>query len=212
MLNFSKSTLWWIIASMLQAAIWWACYSHSGNNSALSYVSFAGTIISIILAIFSIFYTYTESIRSQQSSINLTNSINSLAQFISRLEIATKNIEKLDNNVESIKSTQGEINEAIGRFINTNSSAEAKISKDSPPTHNGVTITEIHKFIELFAGIRNHIGYIKLYLLIQLSHISDFNKDSVELLNKISTEVVELESDTTKRIETSLTIASIISM
>lgn len=109
-----------ITISIIEGFIFWVSFQFSGNSSALGYVSFAGTLISIILAVLAIGYTYGESHQQKNSSTTLANQIESLVEIKDKLEIqadammdiqSVKNhiidiSEKLDN---SFKETNGNI-------------------------------------------------------------------------------------------------------
>ncbi|WP_180031373.1 hypothetical protein [Acinetobacter sp. YH12245] len=76
-----------ITLSIIQAFIWWISFQFAGNSSALGYVSFAGTLISIILAVLAIGYTYGESHQQKNSSMTLANQIEGLVEIKEDLKI-----------------------------------------------------------------------------------------------------------------------------
>lgn len=76
-----------ITISIIQAVIWFASFIFAGSSNALGYVSFAGTLISIILAVLAIGYTYGESHQQKNSSMTLANQIEGLVEIKEDLKI-----------------------------------------------------------------------------------------------------------------------------
>lgn len=56
-----------VIVSLVQAFVWYSAFVNAGSGSALNFISFAGTLVSIILAVLAIGYTYGESISQKKS-------------------------------------------------------------------------------------------------------------------------------------------------
>lgn len=117
---------WWFFIALIslgQACIWFLSYHYGTNNSALGYVSFAGTLISIILAVLAIGYTYGESHQQKNSSITLANQIESLVEIKNKLEIqadALTDIRTVKNHIldlsEKLESSFKETNSNIAGF------------------------------------------------------------------------------------------------
>ncbi|WP_327857650.1 hypothetical protein [Acinetobacter guillouiae] len=112
-----------ITLSIVQAAIWFVSFVYANNSSALGYISFAGTIISIILAVLAIGYTYGESQQQKNSSSTLGNQIESLIKIKDKLEIqaeALEDIKSVKNHIidlsEKLDSSFKETNSNIGLF------------------------------------------------------------------------------------------------
>jgi hypothetical protein len=93
----SLTTREWIFIilflSLLQGIIWYASFVNAGNSSALNYISFAGTLISIILAVLAIGYTYGESISEKNKSNAIANQIDTLNGVLNNLVIQNSNLE-----------------------------------------------------------------------------------------------------------------------
>lgn len=86
-----------ITLSIVQGFVWWVSFQFAGNSSALGYVSFAGTLISIILAVLAIGYTYGESQQQKSSSTTLANQIESLVVIKDKLEIQAEALGEIKN-------------------------------------------------------------------------------------------------------------------
>lgn len=86
-----------ITLTIFQAFFWYAVFENSGSASALGYVSFAGTLVSIILAVLAIGYTYGESISQKNKSEGLANQIDTLGGLIESVEVEAKSLEKIQD-------------------------------------------------------------------------------------------------------------------
>ncbi|MDV7635169.1 hypothetical protein R4796_02220 [Acinetobacter baumannii] len=99
--KFNFNTRDWIyiiiIVSMIQAAIWFLSYHFGTNQSALGYVSFAGTLISIILAVLAIGYTYGESVSQKNQSSELNDQIKALKKIKDKIQIQTDAMDEITN-------------------------------------------------------------------------------------------------------------------
>src|ERR1700760_3776689 len=84
-----------IIISLMQGIIWYISFVNSKSVNALNYVSFAGTLISIILAVLAIGYTYGESLAEKNKSNNISNQINTLNDVIKNIQIEASALEKI---------------------------------------------------------------------------------------------------------------------
>lgn len=76
-----------IILALVQAGIWYVSFIDAKSASALNYVSFAGTLISIILAVLAIGYTYGESVAEKSKKDNIEDQIAILNQAIKNIYI-----------------------------------------------------------------------------------------------------------------------------
>ncbi|MFW1765903.1 hypothetical protein ACG9X2_10630 [Acinetobacter bereziniae] len=106
-----------IILLIVEAFVFWVAFQFAGNSSALGYVSFAGTIISIILAVLAIGYTYGESQQQKNSSETLSTQISSLVKIKDKLEKqadALEDIKELKNKMTEFSSN------VYDRFKETN--------------------------------------------------------------------------------------------
>ncbi|MBV7564169.1 hypothetical protein [Pseudomonas sp. sia0905] len=93
----------WIIGlvlfliTVIQSFIWYAAFVNAGNGSALNFVSFAGTLISIILAVLAIGYTYGESISQKSKGDALSIQIASLTEIASAMRVQSDALSDVTN-------------------------------------------------------------------------------------------------------------------
>lgn len=127
-----------IMISIVQAAIWYISFVNSGSKNALNYVSFSGTIISIILAILAIGYTYGESISQKNKSDGISTQISMLsevvkdvsaqAESISKITAISKELntlaERLEDGFNQTKSEMSSVSKTLESFINETSKSQ----------------------------------------------------------------------------------------
>ncbi|ENK2310066.1 hypothetical protein AB3B00_002325 [Vibrio alginolyticus] len=111
-----------ILLSIFQAFFWYVVFENGQSTSALGYVSFAGTLVSIILAVLAIGYTYGESISSKNKNDALADQISTLGSLIENVEIEAKSLEK-------IQDISSELSSFIGVYRNDKSQSEQDFKK-----------------------------------------------------------------------------------
>lgn len=96
-----------ITLTLIQAFFWYVVFENSQSASALGYVSFAGTLVSIILAVLAIGYTYGESISQKNKGNELANQISTLGSLIEHVEIEARSLEKIHDIAKELTSFIG---------------------------------------------------------------------------------------------------------
>ncbi|MUK43687.1 hypothetical protein GNP61_19250 [Aliivibrio fischeri] len=98
-----------LIISLIQAFVWYAAFVNAGNGSALNFISFAGTLVSIILAVLAIGYTYGESLSQKNQSDAVVNQIVTLNQAIGNIKEQTDDLNQIREISENLT--------AFGRLV-----------------------------------------------------------------------------------------------
>ncbi len=98
-----------IIMLIIEAFIFWVAFQFAGNSSALGYVSFAGTLISIILAVLAIGYTYVESQQQKNSSATFATQLDSLVKIKDKLQIQAQALDNIQNLKKDITDFKAEV-------------------------------------------------------------------------------------------------------
>ncbi|EJL6259373.1 hypothetical protein NMR56_001858 [Vibrio cholerae] len=103
-MKFSKREwiLFIIIISLVQGFVWYSAFVNAGNGSALNFISFAGTLISIILAVLAIGYTYGESITQKNHSDTVVSQISKLNDAIDTIRDQTESFNKIKDISETL--------------------------------------------------------------------------------------------------------------
>ncbi|EHU1703088.1 hypothetical protein A1Z17_RS05740 [Acinetobacter baumannii] len=149
-----------IILLIIEAFIFWVAFQFAGNSSALGYVSFAGTLISIILAVLAIGYTYGESHQQKNSSITLGNQIESLVAIKDKLEIQAEAL----NDIKFLKSSLENFSEKVdNHFFETNDNLQ-KVKFDLQVFGKSSNDVNVFNDSELSVNTTNAIFY-RLFIL-----------------------------------------------
>ena len=108
-----------IISIFLQFIIYYFSFIYGGSTKALGYVSFAGTLISIILAIIAIGYTYGESIKQKGSSDQLLLEIANLRDIKDKLAGQVDLLENIAEIKSAIQNTESAVRSIdFSKYIN----------------------------------------------------------------------------------------------
>ncbi|KTS79041.1 hypothetical protein NS274_04110 [Pseudomonas oryzihabitans] len=98
------------IVILLQFIIQAAAWLYGGNSGALNYISFAGTIVSIILAVLAIVYSFVQSISQQTSSEKISNQVEKLINVTNKIETSK---EGLSDAVKHLSNMAQKLDESI---------------------------------------------------------------------------------------------------
>lgn len=98
---------------------------YSNDNNVLNYISFAGTIVSIILAIIAIVYSFVQTVFQQSSSSNISNQVDKLISVVDQIN-DSKNI--INTSIDHLKRTSEKLDAAIENQSNINKEVQT-ISK-----------------------------------------------------------------------------------
>ncbi|ELK4797424.1 hypothetical protein ACT51S_19940 [Pseudomonas aeruginosa] len=141
MARFSKRE--WIltifIIVILQFILHWLAFQYRGSSNALGYISFAGTVVSIVLGVVAIIYSFVQ-------SISHNTSVEEMRAQVEDLITATKDINKSKDSlhestikiisaVESLNTNLVEnninVNKLYSRFTEGSSDSDAQNSNQS---------------------------------------------------------------------------------
>lgn len=138
------------IVILIQFIVQVGALTFSSDNNVLNYISFAGTIVSIILATIAIVYSFVQTISQQSSASNISNQVDKLMSVVGvideskktiktsiqhlneaskRLDTAIENQTKINTTVETISNHFS--NEKFLRLLNAESTAITKIDSNA---------------------------------------------------------------------------------
>jgi hypothetical protein len=121
-----------IIASLIQGVIWYISFENSSSGSALTYVSFAGTLISIILAVLAIGYTYGESVSQKNKTDTVSTQISVLNEVVKSIKVESQSLEHIstisdeltrfastfEEKMTSTESSVTQVSSSLEAFLN----------------------------------------------------------------------------------------------
>jgi hypothetical protein len=105
-----------LVQFIIQASAW----LYSGNSGASSYVSFAGTIVSIILAVLAIVYSFVQTVTQQ-------NAVNIIGREVDRLSGVSKSISDNEEKIKGTVSSLGEVSKKIDKSISNQETITKKV-------------------------------------------------------------------------------------
>ncbi|WP_353161904.1 hypothetical protein [Acinetobacter guillouiae] len=199
-----------ITLSIVQAAIWFVSFVYANNSSALGYISFAGTIISIILAVLAIGYTYGESHQQKNSSITLSNQIESLVAIKDKLEIQADSLSDIKNLKSSLENFSNKVD---NHFFETNDNLQkvkldlqvfGKSNNEDGQLFDTKLSEESKKLIFNKIFISQNKTFIDLSLLIIVLHFE--NRESY--MDKIASFINNITVDKTSDMHFGFTVGA----
>lgn len=160
-----------IISLFLQFIIYYFSFIYGGSVKALGYISFAGTLISIILAVIAIGYTYGESIKQKTSSDQLLIEIAGLRDIKDKLAGQVSILE----NIAEIKTAIEDTKDAVSKFDVATQLKTLKEHIEEPKKTSTVTSIELDKIEQLIMGFKMvSDGYIlEMIHAIETENIGD---------------------------------------
>ena len=95
-----------ILSMVVQFIIYFLAFVYNSSTNALGYVSFAGTMVSIILAVIAIGYTYGESIRQKHNEDELIIQIRGLSEIKEKLGDQVDVLEQIADLKKDVNNTK----------------------------------------------------------------------------------------------------------
>ena len=103
--NFSKRE--WLLAILLimivQFIVQCIAFLYAGSGSALNYISISGTIVSIVLALLAIIYSYFQSASQVNTSASLNTQIEKLISIVDKVKESKNDFSDELKNLENIR-------------------------------------------------------------------------------------------------------------
>lgn len=163
-----------IIISLIQGFVWYSAFVHAGSGSALNFISFAGTLVSIILAVLAIGYTYGESITQKNHSDTVVNQISKLNDAIDTISSQTESF----NQIKDISNTLTQYSEKVdSKFERTHQEvrsitgiikglAGTNTQPLEPTTNNEPDVAQQRVFIQQLLRVRIPVTEIAVLSII----------------------------------------------
>ena len=117
------------IIVLIEAFIAYISFIYAGNASALGYVSFAGTITSIILAVLAIGYTYGESVKQKNSSDTVVDQITKLNEVIKNIQLESESLNQISTINEELLQLSKNFKEGTDNTHNKVDSVNQTLNK-----------------------------------------------------------------------------------
>jgi len=163
-----------VISIILQFIIYFLSFIYGSSVTALGYVSFAGTLISILLAVIAIGYTYGESIKQKTSSDQLLVEIAGLRDIKDKLAGQVGVLE----NIADIKSAVEDTKNAVTKFdfANEFEKLESQLrSENNSKSSLDIKIPELEEIIQRFSVITDH-RFLEIIYSLEKGQVSSFDE------------------------------------
>ncbi|MCP9277390.1 hypothetical protein [Bacillus wiedmannii] len=215
-----KDLAYWLIIIILFAVSTYT-YKYSSNDDVITHWGFAGTIVSIILAIIAIVYTFFDNFTSKSShqkleesadrikditkkldSNNLVDSSNKIEEIGSKLEVITT---KMDKQLESINNEINKMHDNTNQsFSQFNKKLDSHLGLANQNTNNetkGKTSPDSVDLEDLFytygkVTVWNNLSLISLGLLD--NHNISFNMDDAHGLAETISKIINSDNNDSK--------------
>ena len=189
-----------ITLSIAQAFVWFISLQYANNTSALGYVSFAGTLISIILAVLAIGYTYGESQQQKNSSSTLASQLESLVKIKDKLEIQADAL----NDIKGLQESLRNFSEKVDIHFNETKQAIGKIDQfklkenfdiESSEKTKSIKIDQKLVFQKLFSDFSSFRLNVFLLCILFMENISAKQDGILRFTAKIFIDNLDIEID-----------------
>lgn len=122
--NNFKTREWWMLIVLIIVIQWiihfWSTEAMSSNEM-VSYVSFAGTLVSTILAVLAIIYSFIQSASQQNSSEIISREVYRLQDIVSEVnssaERVNMSLEKLPNIIDQLERIPHTVSDTIKQGV-----------------------------------------------------------------------------------------------
>ncbi|EKO3916301.1 hypothetical protein GI293_001459 [Vibrio fluvialis] len=137
-----------LIIMLVQFIVQTAAWLYGGNSGALGYLSFAGTAVSIILAVLAIMYSFLQSSSQEKSSANISTQVTKLIDVVGNIEVSKEDLlntlnvlegvtTKLDMTIEHQGKLRNEVNDLSNLFRTNKYAPEVGDNIYEKPLENG---------------------------------------------------------------------------
>lgn len=196
--KFSKRE--WLLVILLimivQFIVQCIAFLYAGSGSALNYISISGTIVSIVLALLAIIYSYFQSASQVNTSASLNTQIEKLISIVDKVKESKddfsdelKNLENIREKIESSISIQlsshskvSEISETLDYFLEnniSNYSGNSETNKFSRLVSEGNTILHLVLLV-IYKSITDGVSYKKIFPEICVPLIDALKSEMIE--------------------------------
>ncbi|WP_276678052.1 hypothetical protein [Thalassolituus oleivorans] len=164
---FSRMEFWLLILLLIFVAtfVGYVSFVNAGNGSALTYVSFAGTLISILLALVAIGYTYGESVAERSKVDKVSSEISKLSYVNDSIENHAESLtllsQELNNHFHIVKENANKTNE-MHAFLTSKNQSYLSVSNR---VENTKFSTDNINFITCSSDISRVVYLFVLYTL-----------------------------------------------
>lgn len=136
------------IVILIQFIVQVGALIYSSDNNILNYISFAGTIVSIILATIAIVYSFVQTISQQSSASNISNQVDKLISVVGIIDESKNTIK---NSIEHLNKSSEKLDIAIEN--------QTKLTSKVETISNNFSIEKLTRALNSESTIKNNEHY-----------------------------------------------------
>lgn len=168
----------WIFVIILVILLQFLLHQYASNvmneTQVINYISFSGTIVSIILAILAIIYSFFQSITQQSNSDKIASSVESLTDVASTVN---NSVDIMTEQVNSLGSFVHDVQQLPSNIVSLVSEALEKLNKEH--------VIDIKTIIDPLVNVKAEIEANKIKSDEDISNLSSGQNDDAESCDNI---------------------------
>ena len=171
---------WLMLIAILMLLEYWIIsfsYTHEGEQAVLNYISFAGTIASILLAVVAIIYSFYQNDSQQQGSAKLFGALDSLRSLASRLgespiklEVQLDRLDRIASKLDTVDTHIQKSNQRLQSIEELVKGFDKPHTPSKPPSSSPRTLEQTALAL---LNASSFEGDIAAYLLHKMSASSE---------------------------------------
>ncbi|PFN09331.1 hypothetical protein [Bacillus cereus] len=175
----NKRDFYYIVGFLVALLIFVIAGRLADNTEVVAYVGFAGTIVSILLAVIAIIYSFYQSSTYENANSKLDNSANKIQEATTKLSNVSEiesMMREFKKEVISLKGSMEDLKSSVGRVDDGVSSMKVSFERGfqfTPNTENEFQMTYQKDYLEKFVG---NSSKISLFFLLLARNYSNANK------------------------------------
>lgn len=135
---------------LLQGTIFYAAFENAESKSALGYVSFAGTITSIVLAVIAIFFSFLQVFESGKDVEVSRGALEEIRRQVSRLDRLDSIASLVENTRDSVARVEERIDAGFNQTIESDDPERASDPRLKASSASGETEASADSSVRLF--------------------------------------------------------------
>lgn len=121
-----KDLAYWIVI-LLCLVVYFSSVQLYQNEDFTKYISFAGTVTSIILGVIAIIYSFFQSYDNSRNKDEIQKVYNDIDESICELKDNVKELEKMSENINKISEVTTELNKVVSKIEKDLSNVSSKV-------------------------------------------------------------------------------------
>ncbi|MEI4549603.1 hypothetical protein [Pseudoalteromonas spongiae] len=197
------------IVILLQFIVQAAAWLYGGNSGALGYISFAGTVVSIILAVLAIVYSYIQSLSQQNSATQISSQVDKLMSVTERMDLSKNDLsltldhlKKVSEKIDITIDHQHQIKEQVESLTSEFSEIdfESLLGSDRMVRKYAATQKNSDDYYDKpFSGGYVGLSYTCIFLYYAEKHNFEIGNVVNDFVMQVFSEFIDFEADSDRK-------------